>query len=125
MQRFVRFMVYRPYFESRGLRSAPAPDERDSGGRRRPLGRHGVHPTGPPGTAQGHIVCIFPEGEISRTGNLLPFKRGLEKIVEGLDVPIVPVYLDGVWGSLFSFEHGRSSGNACGACRNRVTALFG
>src|SRR4029079_5934455 len=55
----------------------------------------------------GHVVCIFAEGAISRTGNLLPFKRGLEKIVEGLDVPIVPVYLDRVWGSVFSFERGR------------------
>src|SRR5438132_10336300 len=56
---------------------------------------------------QGHVVCIFAEGSISRTGNLLPFKRGFEKIVEGLDVPIVPVYLDRVWGSIFSFKGGR------------------
>src|SRR2546430_14246230 len=57
--------------------------------------------------AEGHVVCIFAEGAISRTGNLLPFKRGLEKIVDGLDVPIVPVYLDRVWGSVFSFKGGR------------------
>src|SRR5262249_2401311 len=55
----------------------------------------------------GHVVCIFAEGAISRTGNLLPFKRGLEHIVEGVDVPIIPVYLDRVWGSVFSFERGR------------------
>src|SRR5260370_17610657 len=55
----------------------------------------------------GHMVCIFAEGSISRTGNLLPFKRGLEKIVEGLDVPIIPVHLDRLWGSIFSFESGR------------------
>src|SRR5258708_34926303 len=55
----------------------------------------------------GYVVCIFAEGAISRTGNLLPFKRGLETIVEGLDVPIVPVYLDRVWGSVFSFKGGR------------------
>jgi acyl-[acyl-carrier-protein]-phospholipid O-acyltransferase/long-chain-fatty-acid--[acyl-carrier-protein] ligase len=55
----------------------------------------------------GHVVCIFAEGAISRTGNLLPFKRGLERIVAGLDVPIVPVYLDRVWGSVFSFERGK------------------
>ena len=35
----------------------------------------------------GHIVCIFAEGAISRTGNMLPFKRGFEKIVEGTDMP--------------------------------------
>ena len=36
------------------------------------------------------IVCIFAEGAISRTGNMLPFKRGMEKIVEGSGVPIIP-----------------------------------
>jgi acyl-[acyl-carrier-protein]-phospholipid O-acyltransferase / long-chain-fatty-acid--[acyl-carrier-protein] ligase len=55
----------------------------------------------------GHVVCIFAEGAISRTGNLLPFKRGLEKIVDGLDVPVVPVHLDRLWGSIFSFEGGK------------------
>ena len=53
------------------------------------------------------MVCIFAEGAISRTGNMLPFHRGLEKIVEGTDVPIVPVHLDRLWGSIFSFEGGR------------------
>jgi acyl-[acyl-carrier-protein]-phospholipid O-acyltransferase/long-chain-fatty-acid--[acyl-carrier-protein] ligase len=56
---------------------------------------------------QGHVVCIFAEGAISRTGRLLPFKRGFERVVEGLDVPIVPVHLDQVWGSIFSFKDGR------------------
>ena len=55
----------------------------------------------------GHVVCIFAEGAISRTGNLLPFKRGMEKIVDGLDVPVVPVHLDRLWGSIFSFEGGK------------------
>src|SRR5262249_27367723 len=55
----------------------------------------------------GHMVCIFAEGAISRTGNMLPFKRGLEKIVDGADVPVIPVHLDRLWGSIFSFERGR------------------
>ena len=55
----------------------------------------------------GHVVCIFAEGGISRTGNLLPFKRGYERIVEGLDVPVIPVCLDRLWGSVFSFKQGR------------------
>ena len=54
--------------------------------------------------AAGHVVCIFAEGAISRTGNMLPFKRGMEKIVEGTDVPIIPVHLDRLWGSIFSFD---------------------
>ncbi len=52
----------------------------------------------------GHVVCIFAEGSVSRTGNLLPFRRGFERIVAGLDVPVIPVYLDRVWGSIFSFK---------------------
>lgn len=55
----------------------------------------------------GHVVCIFAEGSMSRTGNLLPFKRGFERILAGLDVPVIPVYLDRVWGSVFSFKKGR------------------
>ena len=57
--------------------------------------------------AAGHIVCIFAEGAITRTGNMLPFKRGMEKIVAGTDVPIVPVHLDRLWGSIFSFAGGK------------------
>ena len=55
----------------------------------------------------GELVCIFPEGAISRTGHLLGFKHGLETIARDADVPIVPVVLDRVWGSIFSFSSGR------------------
>jgi len=53
------------------------------------------------------IVCIFAEGQITRTGQMLPFRRGLERIMKSVDAPIIPVNLDGVWGSIFSFERGR------------------
>jgi acyl-[acyl-carrier-protein]-phospholipid O-acyltransferase / long-chain-fatty-acid--[acyl-carrier-protein] ligase len=56
---------------------------------------------------EDEIVCIFAEGQITRTGQLLPFRRGLERIMKGVEVPIIPVNLDGVWGSIFSFERGR------------------
>jgi acyl-[acyl-carrier-protein]-phospholipid O-acyltransferase/long-chain-fatty-acid--[acyl-carrier-protein] ligase len=55
----------------------------------------------------GQVVCIFAEGEISRHGQMQRFKKGFERMVEGVDVPIVPVYLDQVWGSIFSFSEGR------------------
>lgn len=55
----------------------------------------------------GELVCIFPEGQITRTGTLLPFRRGFERIVKGRPVPVIPVHLDRVWGSIFSFVGGR------------------
>ena len=55
----------------------------------------------------GELVCIFPEGQMSRIGEMLPFRRGFERIMKGIDAPIIPVNLDGVWGSIFSFERGR------------------
>ena len=56
---------------------------------------------------QGEIVCIFAEGQITRTGRMLPFRRGMERVIKGIDAPIVPVNLHGVWGSIFSFERNR------------------
>ena len=55
----------------------------------------------------GELVCIFPEGQITRTGGLLPFRRGIERIARGRSAPIVPVHLDRLWGSIFSFAGGR------------------
>jgi acyl-[acyl-carrier-protein]-phospholipid O-acyltransferase/long-chain-fatty-acid--[acyl-carrier-protein] ligase len=54
----------------------------------------------------GELVCIFPEGEITRIGQMLPFRRGFERIIKGIDVPIIPVNIDGIWGSIFSFSGG-------------------
>jgi acyl-[acyl-carrier-protein]-phospholipid O-acyltransferase/long-chain-fatty-acid--[acyl-carrier-protein] ligase len=55
----------------------------------------------------GELVCIFPEGQMTRIGQMMPFRRGMERIIKGVDVPIIPVNLDGVWGSIFSFSGGR------------------
>ncbi|MFV1967716.1 MAG: MFS transporter [Pirellulaceae bacterium] len=57
--------------------------------------------------SKGELVCIFPEGAITRSGQLLAFRRGVLKILDGAEAPIIPVYLDGLWGSIFSFERGR------------------
>jgi len=57
--------------------------------------------------AQGDVVCLFPEGQLTRTGTLQELKRGFEIIARQAGAPIVPVWLDGVWGSIFSFERNR------------------
>jgi len=55
----------------------------------------------------GDLVCIFAEGGLTRTGQLQPFQRGMMRIVDGTEAPVVPVYLDELWGSIFSFRGGR------------------
>jgi len=107
VQRLIRFMIYRPYYELRTLNwlfrlmsAIPV-----SGRNRREIVESIERARDE--LRNGEVVCIFAEGAISRTGNLLPFKRGFEKIVEGLDVPVIPVYLDRLWGSIFSFKDGR------------------
>lgn len=106
VQRFIRFMVYRPYYELKAfnwilrlMHAIPVAAGRRDVAESLQRAREELR--------QGHVVCIFAEGAISRTGNLLPFKRGFERIVEGLDVPVIPVHLDQVWGSIFSFKNGR------------------
>lgn len=56
---------------------------------------------------EGELVCIFAEGQITRTGMMLPFRRGLERIVKGRNASVIPVHLDRVWGSIYSRSGGR------------------
>ncbi len=56
--------------------------------------------------ADGDLVCIFPEGQITRTGELNPFRPGVERIVARTPVPVVPMALRGLWGSFFSRKDG-------------------
>ena len=56
--------------------------------------------------AAGDLVGIFPEGKISDTGELLPFRSGVTRILERTPVPVVPMALRGLWGSFFSRKGG-------------------
>lgn len=55
---------------------------------------------------EGHLVCIFPEGKLTKTGEMNEFKQGIEKILEKNPVPVVPMALIGLWGSFFSHKEG-------------------
>ena len=52
--------------------------------------------------AAGNLVCIFPEGGITRDGEIARFRPGIEKIIARRQVPVVPVALGRLWGSWFS-----------------------
>ena len=52
--------------------------------------------------ANGELVCIFPEGGLTKDGNVAPFRSGVEKILERRPVPVVPMALRGLWGSVWS-----------------------
>ncbi len=54
----------------------------------------------------GDVVCIFPEGRITDTGELYPFRPGVSRIVADTPVPVVPMALRGLWGSFFSRRAG-------------------
>ncbi len=58
--------------------------------------------------ANGEVVCIFPEGQITRDGNFNEFRAGIERIVEQNPAPVVPIALHGLWGSWFSRERGKA-----------------
>jgi acyl-[acyl-carrier-protein]-phospholipid O-acyltransferase/long-chain-fatty-acid--[acyl-carrier-protein] ligase len=73
----------------------------------------------------GELVCVFPEGGITRTGEMQPFQPGLMRIIEGTDLPVIPVYVDGMWGSIFSFEGGKAFWKLPKKWRYPVTIRFG
>lgn len=56
--------------------------------------------------AEGELVCIFPEGALTRDGSLQPFKAGVMKILQSRPVPVVPLALHNLWGSFFSRRGG-------------------
>ena len=99
----VRFMIYADYFNrpltGPILRSMKAIPISPSGGPKmilqafREAGR---------ALDAGELVCLFPEGQLTRTGVMTPFQRGLERIVKGRTTPIIPVHLDRLSNSIFS-----------------------
>ncbi|MDP8247513.1 MAG: acyl-[ACP]--phospholipid O-acyltransferase [Candidatus Tritonobacter lacicola] len=74
---------------------------------------------------EGFLVCIFAEGAVTRIGNLLAFKAGFEHIVKGTGYPIVPIYLGGAWGSIFSYYHGMPLSRWPMSVPYPVTIIFG
>jgi acyl-[acyl-carrier-protein]-phospholipid O-acyltransferase/long-chain-fatty-acid--[acyl-carrier-protein] ligase len=104
----IRMLAYADYVESRWLRWVSKlydviPIKAEGG----PKAIMRSLQTAREAVANGELVCIFAEGTITRTGQLQPFQKGLLRIVKGTDAPVVPVYLDELWGSIFSHSGGK------------------
>lgn len=74
---------------------------------------------------EGELVCIFPEGRLTRTGKLLGFRKGFELMARKANAPVVPVYLDSLWGSIFSFEGNRYFFKIPRSLPYKVTVRYG
>src|SRR6202042_501912 len=71
------------------------------------------------------LVGIFPEGEITRTSHVKPFERGVDVVTRGMDsTPVIPVYLDGLWGHALSLKGGRPFSSRL-KLRHEVTVYVG
>ena len=55
---------------------------------------------------EGDLVCIFPEGRLTTTGEMSEFRGGISKILERSQVPVIPMALRGLWGSLLTRDPG-------------------
>ncbi|MGJ8656044.1 MAG: MFS transporter [Akkermansiaceae bacterium] len=104
-KRPIRFLMYDSYFKKAGLvrffikffDTVPISDKR---------AKEAIQKAAD-AVAEGGVVCIFPEGQLTRSGCMNELKRGFEMIARKAKCPVVPVYMDGLWGSIFSFERGK------------------
>ncbi len=123
IHRFVRYMVDAPYYDRFTYPLSLIHAIRVPAGNRRTvlkaieLARQELQ--------AGHAVCIFAEGALTQSGNIGEFYHGLERIVAGLDVPVVPVHLGGVWNSIFSLNPHASLWNSIKRLRFPITVSFG
>jgi acyl-[acyl-carrier-protein]-phospholipid O-acyltransferase / long-chain-fatty-acid--[acyl-carrier-protein] ligase len=123
--RFIRFLMWQPFYEnkwlhpfSRLLYAIPIPT-------RSPKESLRALRSARAELEKGMLVAIFPEGEVARTPHMKPFERGVEVITRGLDsIPIIPVYLDGLWGHALSLKGGRLFSSRP-RLRHKVTVYIG
>jgi acyl-[acyl-carrier-protein]-phospholipid O-acyltransferase/long-chain-fatty-acid--[acyl-carrier-protein] ligase len=74
---------------------------------------------------QGELVGIFPEGRLTPNGTIQNFHKGFEKIVKGTGAPIIPIHLDNLWGSIFSYRYGKPGFRCPKTFPLRVTLRIG
>ena len=73
----------------------------------------------------GDLVCIFPEGKITYDGQLNEFRRGVERIIKSTPVPVIPLALQGLWGSFFSRKGGSAMSRFPRRLWSRIAVVSG
>ncbi len=126
VERTIRFLMYKPIYDmklvnpvARVMRTIPISSAQGPKAMVRSLleARAAIE--------QGELVGIFAEGAITRLGGMLAFSKGFERIMKGLSAPIIPVHLDQVWGSIFSFKDGKFFWKLPKEIPYPVTVVFG
>jgi acyl-[acyl-carrier-protein]-phospholipid O-acyltransferase/long-chain-fatty-acid--[acyl-carrier-protein] ligase len=124
-RRFIRFLIWKPLYETRVakpffdvLMAIPI----DNGTPK--VAIRALHAANNE-LKKGKLVGIFPEGQITRDGEVAPFERGYERILRGVDCPIVPIYIEGMWGHPLSRKGGEAFRSWNGWFRTRVTVHVG
>ena len=74
---------------------------------------------------QGDVICIFPEGQLTRTGTLCAAKGGVKMLAKKAECPVIPIYMDELWGSIFSFSGNRFFSKKPKSVPYRMTASVG
>ena len=123
--RFIRFLIWQPLYDLKWLKpfcrllfAIPLPTRSPKESLRALRNARAE-------LEKGSLVCIFPEGEIARTSHMKPFERGVEVIARGLEsIPIIPIYLDGLWGHALSLKGGRAFASRL-KLRHEVTVYIG
>jgi acyl-[acyl-carrier-protein]-phospholipid O-acyltransferase/long-chain-fatty-acid--[acyl-carrier-protein] ligase len=105
-QRFMRFLIWKPIYDAPIakpffdlLKAIPV----DSAS---PKATVRALKTAHEELLNGNLVAIFPEGQITRDGEVGPFERGYQRVIRGIDCPIVPIHITGLWGHPLSCKGG-------------------
>jgi 1-acyl-sn-glycerol-3-phosphate acyltransferase len=71
------------------------------------------------------LVCLFPEGMVTRDGKMTPFRPGVERIVARTPAPVTPVAIRNLWGSFFSYAGGKPFRRPFRRIRSRIDVVVG
>ena len=74
--------------------------------------------------SEGNLVCIFPEGRLTKDGEIDAFRTGIERIIAETPVPVIPMALQGLWGSFFS-HHGDGAFKFKGRFWSKIKLMVG